>query len=459
MPYIKWHKIPEPPRPLPGSRSHAEQHNVPGNGLATSGQPTTSPGQALLTAAQLASLAGPDVGIRGPYILGRQRPVYKRVANLAGMFGQSSDPWWRWRRWLMGLRRAGQQPTRQGTGLQGSRQGRRHSLAPLLPGHLGLAAARPGVLASAAEPSDSGLPGMRVTALNMDDAELDLDQLEEGVTADMLASSAADMEERSAHALLEQLRALAALHHPIPAPSTHGATPSRFSCGSTPRAPPSRPHPGWRSPLSPQRLPPGPPYLTLFKGGGFVAADLSHLIERAGLQGVLRLQGRLEGADCIVCKARWRSGKRVDLRQLRSAALNRGIPLLLLRSLRLTNVLLTLRPLLVDQGLVRDTHEGRQRLCMRKDEWDAGLPEAGAPGPLSTAGTPLAPSPSLGSAAQGLGPALDDAGWGGVRRDWQLKVLSGRMSVAEFALRSRLPGEATNTVGCSRTHSEEVGIA
>ncbi|KAJ9522127.1 hypothetical protein QJQ45_005149 [Haematococcus lacustris] len=399
MPYIKWHKIPEPPRPLPDSRSHAEQYNVPGNGLATSGQPTTSPGQALLTAAQLASLAGPDVGIRGPYILGRQRPVYKRVANLAG------------------------------------------------------------VLASAAELSDWGLPGMRLTALNMDDAELDLDQLEEGVTADMLASSAADMEERSAHALLEQLKALAALHHPTPAPSTHGATPSRFSCGSAPRAPPSRPHPGWRSPLSPQRPPPGPPYLALFKGGGFVAADLSHLIERAGLQGVLRLQGRLQGADCIVCKARWRSGKRVDLRQLRSAALNRGIPLLLLRSLRLTDVLLTLRPLLVDQGLVRDTHEGRQRFCMRKDEGDAGLPEAVAPGPLSTAGTLLAPSPSLDPAAQGLGPALDDAGWQGVRRDWQLKVLSGRMSVAEFALRSRLPGEATNTVGCSRTHSEEVGIA
>ena len=59
-------------------------------------------------------------------------------------------------------------------------------------------------------------------------------------------------------------------------------------------------------------------HLRIFKGGGYVAADLQEMLRRAGLASVLRVQFSLAGAHCIVAKRGWASGRKVDLRQVRT---------------------------------------------------------------------------------------------------------------------------------------------
>ena len=53
--------------------------------------------------------------------------------------------------------------------------------------------------------------------------------------------------------------------------------------------------------------------------------------------------------------------------QQEAAALARRIPLVLVPSLRLQDILLALRPVLVDRGLVADAAQGRQ---VSKASWD-----------------------------------------------------------------------------------------
>eukprot|EP00983_Pelagomonas_calceolata_P093085 1157736-Pelagomonas_calceolata.AAC.5 len=43
-------------------------------------------------------------GCAGPRILGRQRPVHRRV-RLYSQHGRSADPWWQWRQWLLSRQR------------------------------------------------------------------------------------------------------------------------------------------------------------------------------------------------------------------------------------------------------------------------------------------------------------------------------------------------------------------
>ncbi|KAG1655842.1 hypothetical protein FOA52_008284 [Chlamydomonas sp. UWO 241] len=77
------------------------------------------------------------------------------------------------------------------------------------------------------------------------------------------------------------------------------------------------------------------------------------MLHTSGLDGCLEATTQIAGADCILAKAAWNDGRRVDLRQHRAAARTRGIPFLLVPSLRARDVLLALVPLLLERHLLR----------------------------------------------------------------------------------------------------------
>ncbi len=61
----------------------------------------------------------------------------------------------------------------------------------------------------------------------------------------------------------------------------------------------------------------GPPALHIFKGGGYVLADLVAMLRVTELEAVLRVQTGIQGAHCILAMERWYNGRRVNLRQVR----------------------------------------------------------------------------------------------------------------------------------------------
>ncbi len=61
-----------------------------------------------------------------------------------------------------------------------------------------------------------------------------------------------------------------------------------------------------------------PPLVRVFKGGGYVAADLEASLRNAGLERAVRLQRTILGAHCVLAMARRAPGHGVaDLRQVR----------------------------------------------------------------------------------------------------------------------------------------------
>ncbi len=59
-----------------------------------------------------------------------------------------------------------------------------------------------------------------------------------------------------------------------------------------------------------------PAALRIFKGGGYILADLEAMLKVTGLEGVLRVQREIRGAQCILAMERCSNGKRVNLRQV-----------------------------------------------------------------------------------------------------------------------------------------------
>ena len=150
-----------------GGRSPTQQRQPRLHGRYVSA-PSPSAAQVLRSAAELAALAGPGVDYRGPQILGRERH-HPNHRVLFGVFGTSRHPWWRWRQWLTARRRA----AREAAGEAGPR------------GAADRGQLRPQAVARASERARP------LTALTMDDSALDLDELDEGITADMLAGCVA----------------------------------------------------------------------------------------------------------------------------------------------------------------------------------------------------------------------------------------------------------------------------
>ncbi|GAX73697.1 hypothetical protein CEUSTIGMA_g1149.t1 [Chlamydomonas eustigma] len=96
----------------------------------------------------------------------------------------------------------------------------------------------------------------------------------------------------------------------------------------------------------------------IFKGGGYIMADLISMIRSAGLSHVMTVTQRIHEADCVVVKERWGSGRHVNLKQHRTAALNRGIPFIIVESLRAHELVLKLKPLLLQLGLLHPSLHG-----------------------------------------------------------------------------------------------------
>jgi hypothetical protein len=57
----------------------------------------------------------------------------------------------------------------------------------------------------------------------------------------------------------------------------------------------------------------------IFKGGGYIMADLISMIQSAGMSHVLSVTQRIHEADCVVVKERWGSGRHVNLKQVHAA--------------------------------------------------------------------------------------------------------------------------------------------
>lgn len=326
-----------PPTPPPSSLSPTARVS-PLHGRYLPQVPQT-PAAALRLAADLAQLAGPDVGIRGPHIRGREQPVEARQAalRLTAVAGQSQDPWWQWKQWVQ-------------------QRARRAAVVARL-------ARSRGKLRAGGKAGTGG----SLSVMLMDDWALDLDELEEGVTADALHGPQQDMVGQVAHDTWRQLRQLAAQ---MPAPNkqqrqqSKGAPSRRLQQGQGSRDQQGAAQ-GEKRDTGQGRAPKleTVPYLSIYKGGGYVAADLEFMLTRMGLSQVLRLHMHMQGAHCILAKQKWRSGRPVDLRQQEAAARRRGIPLLLVPSLSMRDVLTALRPLLLERGVLPDSSAKRQVCC------------------------------------------------------------------------------------------------
>lgn len=114
-----------------------------------------------------------------------------------------------------------------------------------------------------------------------------------------------------------------------PLPHTDAAyspltTPNRGGEASTSAAGgPVRPHPAADAPSSAARqesegkalfhllrsLGPLEPRIVIFKGAGYVAADLDHLLATSGLGDVFVLSGSVRGADCVLARSQWATGQ------------------------------------------------------------------------------------------------------------------------------------------------------
>lgn len=76
--------------------------------------------------------------------------------------------------------------------------------------------------------------------------------------------------------------------------------------------------------------------LMVFKGGGYVYADMFYMLARAGLDHAIGMTNVVAEADCVVAKASWEHnpGRRVNLDQHRAAAANQRIPFVLVNQVR-----------------------------------------------------------------------------------------------------------------------------
>jgi hypothetical protein len=92
----------------------------------------------------------------------------------------------------------------------------------------------------------------------------------------------------------------------------------------------------------------------VFKGGGFVLRDLAAMLRASGLAHAITVTQHIREAHCVVAKVAWSRGRRaVNLEQHRSAAHNRGIPFLVVGSLRARELVLRLKPLLMERGMLQ----------------------------------------------------------------------------------------------------------
>jgi hypothetical protein len=91
----------------------------------------------------------------------------------------------------------------------------------------------------------------------------------------------------------------------------------------------------------------------IFKGGGYIYEALEELIRAEGLGHVMRVTNLIRKAHCVLAKARWETGRPVNLQEHRAAAAKRGLPFLLIRKLDVLEIVQELRPLLIKKGIVK----------------------------------------------------------------------------------------------------------
>lgn len=188
----------------PGGIQRAQDNSTQGRYIQhiSAVQPSTA-SEALSRASQLAALAGPYVGLKGPKRRRRIGPVQEQL--YAGVFGQTQQPWWQWRQWLRSRRSQPQPAVAQDTPLHTLDSTHPTNQAPpsSQPSFSDATATRHTLPSGGADRVQPSLPAMPVriglhgaqpyvpnvqslTALTMDDADLDFDSVEPGTTADML---------------------------------------------------------------------------------------------------------------------------------------------------------------------------------------------------------------------------------------------------------------------------------
>lgn len=94
--------------------------------------------------------------------------------------------------------------------------------------------------------------------------------------------------------------------------------------------------------------------LVIFKAGGYIYSEMEALIEQSGLNHVMRMTNLVRKCHCVLAKAKWDTGRGVNLKQHQAAARNMQVPFLLIQRLDVLELLQLLRPLLVKKGIVVD---------------------------------------------------------------------------------------------------------
>lgn len=146
---------------VPNSREVPKESDAPDSGryLGAFNPNQSATAQVFRTASRLASFAGPDVTLHGPRLRQRLKPI--QFKQFASVYGLSRSPWFQWRQFLL---------TRKHT-----RKVRLKRLS-----HMQLSSDSTGNHLDLIRSQD------RLSMLDMDDWDLDLDLLDEATTENML---------------------------------------------------------------------------------------------------------------------------------------------------------------------------------------------------------------------------------------------------------------------------------
>ncbi len=112
-----------------------------------------------------------------------------------------------------------------------------------------------------------------------------------------------------------------------------------------------------------QAMPPPRRRLVIFKGGGYIYADMEDLIQQSDLGHILRLTNLIRKANCVLAKPSWdgNSKRRVNLAEHQAAARKAKVPFLLIERMDVLQLVAAVRPLLVQKRIVVEGPGVRRR--------------------------------------------------------------------------------------------------
>ena len=188
--------------------------------------------------------------------------------------------------------------------------------------------------------------------------------------------------------------------------------------------------------------------IRIFKSGGYILSHLEAMLVQSRLSGALVVTRTIKDADCVVAKNTWSDGRGVNLSHHMRAARNRGIPFLLVDSLKARELVLKLRPLLIERGILdpmsglmgqTSTSQSQHKLISLSADHEASeVKEAQqwrpSDGPAAARSRMKQKMISdIRSQVQGRLMDTEEI------FELQVKVLRGEMTLPEFTMATRLP--------------------